>query len=97
MSNEAIHLSLNDRFDIVAEVYNSGLQLNSGGDFFELPIYIWDKQNDVVYQDICLIRQKYTYCKNSDKIETGDIINCLVYGDETIDDYTDEFSIPIQN
>lgn len=61
----------------------------------ELIIYLCD-ENDVIIQDICVIRPHYEYKqKLQEFITDNDFIDCLVYGDSDYEDYTNKFVIGI--
>jgi hypothetical protein len=52
--------------------------------------------NDVVIQDICMVREHYHYNKNEGEFEIDDtLIDCKVWADSDSEDYTDEFCIGI--
>lgn len=56
----------------------------------ELAVYICDK-NDVVLQDICLVRQHYEH--DNGKIKIDDRIDCMVWADCGDEDYTHKLVI----
>lgn len=61
----------------------------------ELIIYLCD-ENDVIIQDICVVRPHYEYKqKLQEFITDNDFIDCLVYGDSDYEDYTNKFVIGI--
>lgn len=52
--------------------------------------------NDVIVQDICMVREHYHYDKNKDEFEIDDsLIDCKVRADSDSEDYTDEFVIGV--
>jgi hypothetical protein len=58
----------------------------------ELSVYICD-ENNVVLQDICLVRQHYEYDKANDYTKVYDKIDCMVWADCGSEDYTHKFVI----
>ena len=52
--------------------------------------------NDMIVQDICMVREHYHYNKNSGEFEIDDsFIDCRVWADSDNEDYTDEFTIGV--
>lgn len=83
MKNE-LKIELSGNRKIIAEINNYD------GKHKELCVYIvddTDKEN-VEYQDICLVREDE---KEPDRVE------CLVWGNQDSEDYTDRFSIGKNN
>lgn len=78
MENKIV-LQLNNGTELVAELYNYD------GDHHEITIFI--QENGVAAQDICLVRPCEDVSKASETIE------CLVWGNEYSEDYTDKFVI----
>ena len=74
-------ISINDKYDLVAERYAIGSES-------EISIMIQEKETGLIHQDICLARVSDT------KRET---IEVLVWGDDEQEDYTDKFQIKLWN
>ena len=70
---------LNNEVEVVAELYSYD------GNHREIAIFI--QENGIAVQDICLVRPSEDVSKSSGTIE------CLVWGDECSEDYTDKFII----
>ena len=52
--------------------------------------------DDVIIQDICMVREHYHYNKNKGEFEIDDsMIDCKVWADSDNEDYTDEFVIGV--
>lgn len=63
----------------------------------ELVVYLCN-ENDVIIQDICVVRSHYEYKQTLHDLEftiDNDFIDCLVYGDSDYEDYTNKFVIGI--
>ena len=61
----------------------------------ELCVSICNK-NNVIIQDICLVRENYRYDRNTHEFKwDDDFIDCLVWGDSDNEDFTDDFTIGI--
>lgn len=61
----------------------------------ELYVYLCDK-NDVIIQDICMVREHYHYNPQTEEFETNEeFIDCKVWADSDNEDYTNEFVIGI--
>ena len=78
MENKIV-LQLNNGTELVAELYNYD------GNHPEITIFI--QENGVAAQDICLVRP----CEDASK--ASGTIECLVWGNEYSEDYTDKFVI----
>ena len=78
MGNKIV-LQLNNGTELVAELYNYD------GNHPEITIFI--QENGVAAQDICLVRP----CEGASK--ASGTIECLVWGNEYSEDYTDKFVI----
>ena len=78
MENKIV-LKLNNGVELVAVLDNYD------GDHPEIEIFI--RENGMATQDICFIRPSEDVSKSSGTIE------CLVWGDECSEDYTDKFII----
>jgi hypothetical protein len=78
MENKIV-LQLNNGTELVAELYNYD------GNHPEISIYI--QEGGIASQDICLVRPSEDANKYSETVE------CLVWGDECSEDYTDKFVI----
>lgn len=76
---------------IVAEIYD----LN-GPDFPpEIVIYLRDK-NNVIIQDICVVRPHYRYSEKEMEFKIyNDFVDCLVWGDSYNEDYTKKYVIGV--
>lgn len=76
---------------IVAEIYNDG----SAKIQPELTVYLCDS-NDVITQDICLVRPFFEYdMKRKEFITNNNLVSCFVYGDSKNEDYTDDYTIEV--
>lgn len=52
--------------------------------------------NDVIVQDICMVREHYHYNKKDDCFEIdSSFIDCKVWADSDNEDYTNEFCIGV--
>ena len=78
MENKIV-LKLNNGVELVAVLDNYD------GDHPEIEIFI--RENGMATQDICFVRPSEDVSKSSGTIE------CLVWGDECSEDYTDKFII----
>lgn len=78
-----IRINLAENLELVAELYNYD------GVHPEITVYI--EKDSVIYQDICLVRPH----EGPDCVQENDSIDCLVWGDEDNEDFTDEFHIGI--
>ena len=58
----------------------------------ELAVYICD-ENNVVLQDICLVRQHYERNNVNECAKVDDRIDCMVWADCEDEDYTHKFVI----
>ena len=76
-----------ERYALEAEVYNS----DTGE---ELSIIVKDVKDNVVVQDICLVRAPYEWSKKGGAVKQ-DGVDVLVWTDETHEDYTRRFFIDI--
>lgn len=76
---------------IVAEIYDMDCP-----DFPpEIIIHLRDK-NNVIIQDICLVRPHYVMDKETcEAIISNDCVQCLVWGEPEIEDYTEKHIIGI--
>lgn len=74
-----LRIPLGNGKDIVAEL------CDYDGNHPEIVVCI--QENGIAIQDICLVRPH-----EEDDIKTSDI-DCLVWGDEYLEDYTDKFII----
>lgn len=75
---------------IVAEVSHVDPSIPS-----ELWVHIRD-QNDRIVQDICVIRAHFDYIPGKGEFETNnDFVDCLVWGESGIEDYTDKHVIGV--
>ena len=76
---------------IVAEIYDK-----DGPEFPpEIIIYLCDK-DDVIFQDICLVRPHYEYDEGKDKtIIDNNRVDCIVWGESGYEDYTDKYVIAV--
>lgn len=72
-------ISINEKYDLVAETYRSGNEE-------EIVVYLKEKSTGLIHQDICLVRPSDT---------TKETLECLVWGDDEQEDYTDKFQIKI--
>jgi hypothetical protein len=79
MENRIV-IQLNDGKEIVAEL------CDHDGNHPEIVVCV--QENGIAVQDICIVRPH-----EEDDIKTSDI-DCLVWGDEYSEDYTDKFIIP---
>lgn len=77
-------------YKIVAEVSNVSP---------EVPNELWvhlENKNNLISQDICLIRPHYDYIDSNGEFETdNDFVDCLVWGDSDNEDYTDKHVIGV--
>lgn len=80
-AKDIITIPFDDTKDIVAEKYSYD------GEHTEITIYFSDKSDGTVFQDIALIRRS----------ERDDCVECLVWGNENNEDYTDRFDIHLYN
>ena len=78
MENKIV-LQLNNGTELIAELYNYD------GNHPEITIFI--QENGIAAQDICLVRP----CE--DASEASGTVECLVWGDEYSEGYTDKFII----
>lgn len=61
----------------------------------ELYVYLRDN-NDVIIQDICMVREHYYYNPQTEEFETNEeFIDCKVWADSNDEDYTNEFVIGV--
>lgn len=75
------------KYQIVAEVYQADEDFPK-----EMTIYLYDPENDIIVQDICLVRAHYDL--NDDGVKISDkLMDCLVWSNATIEDYTHQFVI----
>lgn len=77
-------------YEIIAEV----------SDFSpEVPNELWvhlENKNNLISQDICLVRPHYDYIGSKGEFETdNDFVDCLVWGDSDNEDYTDKHVIGV--
>lgn len=76
-----IRINLAEHLELVAELYNHD------GNHPEITVYI--EKDGIIYQDICLIRPH----EGPGCVQEKDSIDCLVWGDENNEDFTDEYWI----
>lgn len=76
---------------IVAEIYQSGSNLPK-----ELVVYVRNKDG-VIIQDLCLVRQNYTWKDNGEVEIDNDNVDCLVWADSDDEDYTHKHVIGVRN
>lgn len=76
---------------IVAEVYQADSNLPK-----ELVVYIRNKDG-VIIQDLCLVRQNYTWKDNGEVEIDNDNVDCLVWADSDDEDYTHKHVIGVRN
>ena len=79
IKKEIITMPFDQSKDIVTE------KSSYDGKHVEIHTYLRCKNTGEIIQDISLIR----------KSETENTVECLVWGDENNEDYTDRFSIPL--
>lgn len=79
IKKEIITIPFDSTKDIVTE------KSSYDGEQIEIHTYLRCKKTGEIIQDISLIR----------KSETENTVECLVWGDENNEDYTDRFSIPL--
>ena len=61
----------------------------------EITIYLRDK-DDVIIQDICLVRPHYVVDKETcETTISNDVVQCLVWGEPEIEDYTHKYIIGV--
>ena len=79
------------KYQVVAEAYQADKDLP-----MEMTVYLYDAENDIIVQDICLVRAHCDFGK--DKIEVcKNLIDCLVWSDAASEDYTHKFVIDVVN
>jgi len=78
MNKETLTMPFDETKEIVVERYSYDEEHT------EITVYLRCKSTGVIIQDIALVR----------KSETENSVECLVWGDENSEDYTDRFSIP---
>ena len=65
----------------------------------EVPNELWvhlENKNNLISQDICLVRPHYDYIRNNGEFETdNDFVDCLVWGDSDSEDYTEKHVIGV--
>ena len=86
MSNK-IEMPIGNGKTIVAEYLNWHDEFPN-----ELAVYICDEDN-VVLQDICLVRQHYEHDRENGGTKIDNRIDCMVYSDCGNEDYTHKFVI----
>lgn len=74
-------ISINSKYDLVAERYTIGVEE-------QINILIREKVTGLIHQDICLVRLSDV---------NKEIIELLVWGDDEQEDYTDKFQIKLWN
>ena len=79
MENKIV-LRLNNGTELIAELYNYD------GNHPEISIFI-QRENGIISQDICLVRP------SEDTSKALGTVECIVWGDEHSEDYTDKFII----
>jgi hypothetical protein len=76
---------------IVAEIYDMDCPEFPS----EITIHLRDK-NDIVIQDICLVRPHYVMSKEAAEVMIdNNIVQCIVWRDVQNEDYTDKFVIDV--
>lgn len=77
-------------YKIVAEIYDDGPEIPP-----EMTVRICN-ENDVIVQDVCLVRPHYEFNKKTMEFETdNDFIDCLVWADSDDEDYTHKHVVAI--
>ena len=71
---------------IVTEAYKAEFDIPT-----EISTYIEDK-NGVILQDLCMVRQHYSYEENAIKTDDSKV-DCIVWADSESEDYTHKFVI----
>ena len=62
-------------------------------ELYHLPVYL--DNGGVVWQDLGLVRPAYTISEDGDILSHQDKVDILVWSDETAEDYTHQFIVPI--
>ncbi len=88
IDSDKLEIPLTDKISIKAEVYHDEPEFPP-----ELSVYL---DNDgVVWQDLGLVRPAYTISEDGDILSHQDAVDVLVWSDETAEDYTHQFIIPV--
>lgn len=75
---------------IVAEIYDMDCPEFPA----EICIHLRDK-DDIILQDICLVRPHYTIDRDANCRIEDDFVECLVWGDHNNEDYTKKYVIGV--
>lgn len=80
---DKIRINLAENLELIAEL------CNYDGNHPEICVYI--RKNGIILQDICLVRPH----EGPNLIQENDSIDCLVWGREDNEDFTEEYHIGI--
>lgn len=88
IDSDKLEIPLTDKISIKAEVYHDDPEFPP-----ELSVYL--DNGGVVWQDLGLVRPAYTISEDGDILSHQDKVDILVWSDETAEDYTHQFIVPI--